>query len=86
MQLRYINLFMQWEYFFLGSFIITSIILAVIFLKKDNVLIMLDLLKTGDPDKWMSSKYFKPILIFVLIATAFCMLFFWRYIENNGGL
>lgn len=86
MQLRYISLFMQLEYFFLGSFIITSIILAVIFLKKDNVLIILDLLKTGDPDKWMSSKYFKPILILVLIATAFCMLFFWRYIENNGGL
>ena len=86
MQLRYISLFMQLEYFFLGSFIITSIILAVIFKKKDNVLIILDLLKTGDPDKWMSSKYFKPILILVLIATAFCMLFFWRYIENNGGL
>lgn len=59
MQLRYISLFMQLEYFFLGSFIITSIILAFIFLKNENILIMLDLLRTGNPDKWMSSKYFK---------------------------
>lgn len=75
---------MELEYAFLFVAVITSIKLVFIALQRDNLLLMMDLLETGDPKKWMDSKYFKPILIWILISTMFIFSFLWLYFENNG--
>jgi len=41
-------------------------------------------LKTGDPKEWMDSENFRSNVIWVLIATMFCLLFFWFYAKDNG--
>lgn len=41
-------------------------------------------LKTGDPKEWVDSENFRSNVVWVLIATMFCLLFFWFYAKDNG--
>ena len=54
---------MELEYTFLFVTVIANITLMFMIFQKDNLLLMMDSLGTRDPEKWMNSKYFKPILV-----------------------
>lgn len=72
------------QYILLALFLITSIKAMILFFNKDNLLLMRKFLKTGDPKEWMDSENYKSNVIWVLIATMFCLLFFWFYAKDNG--
>lgn len=72
------------EYTFLFVTVIANITLMFMVFQKDNLLLMMDLLETRDPEKWMNSKYFKPILVWTLISTM-CIFYFCGYIFNKNG-
>lgn len=72
------------EYTFLFVTVIANITLMFMVFQKDNLLLMMDLLETRDPEKWMNIKYFKPILVWTLISTM-CIFYFCGYIFNKNG-
>lgn len=67
------------EYTFLFVTVITNITLMFMIFQKDNLLLMMDSLETRGPEKWMNSKYFKPILVWTLISTMCIFLFLWLF-------
>lgn len=67
------------EYTFLFVTVIANITLMFMVFQKDNLLLMMDLLETRDPEKWMNSKHFKPILVWTLISTMCIFLFLWLF-------
>lgn len=72
------------QYILLAIFLITSIKVMILFFNKENLLLMRKFLKTGDPKEWMDSENFGSNVIWVLVATIFCLLFFWFYAKDNG--
>lgn len=75
---------MKLQYIFLALFLITSVKVMILFFNKENLLLMRKFLKTGDPKEWMDSENFRSNVVWVLIATMFCLLFFWFYVKDNG--
>ena len=75
---------MKLQYIFLALFLITSVKVMILFFNKENLLLMQRFLKTGDPKEWMDSENFRSNVVWVLIATMFCLLFFWFYVKDNG--
>lgn len=75
---------MKLQYIFLALFLITSIKEVILFFNKENLLLMRKFLKTGDPKEWMDSENFCSNVIWVLVASVFCLLFFWFYLKDNG--
>lgn len=75
---------MKLQYIFLALFLITSVKVMILFFNKKNLLLMRKFLKTGDPKEWMDSENFRSNVVWVLIATMFCLLFFWFYVKDNG--
>lgn len=72
------------QYILLAIFLITILKTVIVFLNKDNLSLMRRFLKTGDPKEWVDSEKFRSNVIWVLIATMFCLLFFWFYAKDNG--
>ena len=72
------------QYILLAIFLITTLKTVIVFLNKDNLSLMRRFLKTGDPKEWVDSENFRSNVIWVLIATMFCLLFFWFYSKDNG--
>lgn len=72
------------QYILLAIFLITTLKTVIVFLNKDNLSLMRRFLKTGDPKEWVDSENFRSNVIWVLIATMFCLLFFWFYAKGNG--
>jgi hypothetical protein len=72
------------QYILLAIFLITTLKTVIVFLNKDNLSLMRRFLKTGDPKEWVDSEKFRSNVIWVLIATMFCLLFFWFYAKDNG--
>ena len=72
------------QYILLAIFLITTLKTVIVFLNKDNLSLMRRFLKTGDPKEWVDSENFRSNVIWVLIATMFCLLFFWFYAKYNG--
>lgn len=64
------------QYILLAIFLITTLKTVIVFLNKDNLSLMRRFLKTGDPKEWVDSENFRSNVIWVLIATMFCLLFF----------
>lgn len=75
---------MKLQYIFLALFLITSIKVVILFFNKENLLLMRKFLKTGDQKEWMDSENFCSNVIWVLVASVFCLLFFWFYLKDNG--
>lgn len=75
---------MKLQYIFLALFLITSVKVMIFFFNKKNLLLMRKFLKTGDPKEWMDSENFASNVIWVLVASVFCLLFFWFYSKDNG--
>ena len=72
------------QYILLALFLITTLKTVFVFFKKDNLILVRKFLKTGDPKEWMDSENFRSNVIWVLIATMFCLLLFWFYVKDNG--
>lgn len=72
------------QYILLALFLITTLKTAFVFFKKDNLVLVRKFLKTGDSKEWMDSENFRSNVIWVLITTMFCLLFFWFYVKDNG--
>lgn len=75
---------MKLQYIFLALFLITSVKVMILFFNKKNLLLMRKFLKTGDQKEWMDSENFASNVIWVLVASVFCLLFFWFYSKDNG--
>lgn len=72
------------QYILLAIFLITTLKAAIVFFKKENLILVRKFLKTGDPKEWIDSENFRSNVIWALIATMFCLLFFWFYAKDNG--
>lgn len=77
---------MKLQNIFLILALITNIKVMILFFNKNNIELMLNFFKTGNPKEWVNSKLFKRNVIWVLILSTFFLLFFWFFTKDNGLL